>query len=76
MPFLLSFRYVGMTRVLLARDPHFNLVFGLLVGLVNSCSSEISEEYGSRRSCLATLSLDTVEDVMDGEVDELEEDLG
>ena len=28
------------------------------------------------RSCLSTLSLDTVEDVMGGEVDELEEDLG
>ena len=28
------------------------------------------------RPCLSTLSLDTVEDVMGGEVDELEEDLG
>ena len=28
------------------------------------------------RSCLATLSLDTIEDVMVGEVDELEEDVG
>ena len=32
--------------------------------------------YGFRRACLSTLSLDTVEDVMDGEVDELEEDSG
>ena len=32
--------------------------------------------HGSPRSCLATLSLDTVEDVMGGEVDELEEDVG
>ena len=30
----------------------------------------------SSRSCLATLSLDTVEDVVVGEVDELEEDVG
>ena len=30
----------------------------------------------SPRSCLTTLSLDTVEDVMGGEVDELEEDVG
>ena len=29
--------------------------------------------HGSRRSCLATLLLDTVEDVMVGDVDELEE---
>ena len=29
--------------------------------------------HGSHRSCLATLSLDTVEDVMVGDVDELEE---
>ena len=28
------------------------------------------------RSCLSTLSLDTVKDVMGGEVDELEEDVG
>ena len=78
----------------LARDPHFYLV---LVGLVNN-SSEVSEEYGSLRSCLSTRSLDTitgwwsishgyhlsclstlshdtVEDVMGGEVDELEEEL-
>ena len=50
--------------------------FGFLVGLFNSCSSEISEEHGSHRSCLATLSLDTVEDVMRGEVDELQEHVG
>ena len=49
--------------------------FWVLVSLVNN-SSEVSEEYGSPRSCLSTRSLDTVEDVMDGEVDELEEDLG
>ena len=33
--------------------------FGSLVGLVNSCSSEISEEHGSLRSCLSTCLLDT-----------------
>ena len=32
---------------------------GFLVGLVNSCSSEISEEHGSHRSCLSTCLLDT-----------------
>ena len=48
---------------------------GVLVGLVNN-SSDTSEEYGSLRSCLSTLSLDTVEDVMVGAVDELEEELG
>ena len=36
----------------------------------------MSECHGSPRSCLATLSLDTVEDVMGGEVEELEEDVG
>ena len=46
-----------------------------MVGLVNN-SSDTSEEYGFPRSCLSTLSLDTVEDVMVGEEDELEEDLG
>ena len=48
----------------------------ILVGLVNSCSSEVSEKHGFPRTCLATLSLETVEDVMGGEVDELEEDVG
>ena len=33
--------------------------FGFLVGLVNSCSSEISEEHGSPRSCLSTHLLDS-----------------
>ena len=28
--------------------------FGFLVGLINSCSSEIWEDHGSRRSCLAS----------------------
>ena len=54
----------------------FLFVFGFLVGLVNSCSSGIPEEHGSPRSCLSTHSLDTVEDVVVGEVDELEEDVG
>ena len=35
-----------------------------------------SVPHGSHRSCLVTLSLDTGEDVMGGEVDELEEDVG
>ena len=47
----------------------------MLVGSCNN-SSVVSEVNGSRRACLATLSLDTVEDVMGGEVDELEEDVG
>ena len=53
----------------------FSFVLGFLFGLVNN-SSGVSEECGSLRSCLSTRSLDTVEDVMGGEVDELEEDLG
>ena len=36
----------------------------------------VSFPHGSPRSCLATLSLDTIEDVMGGEEDELEEDVG
>ena len=35
-------------------------------------SSDVSAEYGSLRSSLATISLDTVEGVMDGAVDDLE----
>ena len=66
-----------MTQV----SPFLNAVFvlfgfGFLVGFVNSCSSGVPEEHRSLRSCLATLSLDTVEDVMVGEVEELEEDVG
>ena len=64
--------------------------FGFLVGLGNNGSlrSIISSTceldtgtgwesipHGSPRSCLATHLFDTVEDVMGGEVDELEEDL-
>ena len=73
--FLQPFRYFRMTRV----SPYSLVIlffdFWVLVGLFNN-SSDASEEYGSLRSCLSTLSLDTVEDVMGGEVDELEEDLG
>ena len=36
----------------------------------------IPEEHRSLRSCLVIFSLDTVEDVMVGEADELEEDVG
>ena len=54
----------------------FSFGFDFLVGLVNSCSSGIPEEHGSHRSCLATISLDTIEVVMVGEGDELEEDVG
>ena len=47
-----------------------------MVGLVNNSSSGIPEDQRSHRAYLTTLSLDTVEDVMVGEVDELEEDVG
>ena len=63
--------------------------FGFLFGLVNgshrsfrsTCELDTgagweSILHGSHRSCLARLSLDTDEDVMAGEVDELEEDVG
>ena len=74
--FLQPFRYVGIIH------SHFYLV---LVGLFNN-SSDVSKEYGSLRTCLSTLSLDTiaggwsewsisVEDVMGVEMDELEEEL-
>ena len=44
----------------LARDPHFYLGFFLiLVGSFNN-PSDVSEEYGSSRTCLSTLSLDTI----------------
>ena len=85
--FLQPFRYVGMTRV----SPHLFVIiiffgFGILVGLFNN-SSNASEEYGSLRTCLSTLSLDTIvgrwsewsisfEGVVCVEVDELEEDVG
>ena len=44
--------------------------------LLDTPAGKGSIPHGSPRSCLATLSLDTVEDVMDGEADELEEDVG
>ena len=47
-----------------------------MVGLVNNSSSGIPEDHRSLRAYLTTLSLDTVEDVMVGEVDEREEDVG
>ena len=69
-------------RPVLARVSHFYLGSGILVGFVNN-SSDVSEAYGSPCSCLSTLSLGgwseqsiSVEDVMGGEVDELEEALG
>ena len=46
------------------------------LGLVNNSSSGIPEDHRSPRAYPTTLSLDTVEDVMVGEVDELEEDVG
>ena len=85
--FLQPLRYVGIIRVF----PYllvilFLIWFLVLVGLFNN-SSDVSEEYGSPRTCLSTLSLDTiaggwsewsisVEDAMGVEVDELGEDLG
>ena len=54
--------------------------FGFLVGLVNgshrSFLSTCLLPHRSPRACLITLSLDTVEDVMVVEVDELVEDVG
>ena len=46
------------------------------MGLVNNSSSGVPEDHKSPRAYLATLLLDTVEDVMVGEEDELEEDVG
>ena len=68
------------------RDFSFLLGLVILVGLFNN-SSYVSEEYGSLRTCLSTLSLDTiaggwsefsnsVEDVVGVEIDDLEEDVG
>ena len=44
--------------------------------LPDTDTGEESIPHRSPRACLITLSLDTVEDVMVGEVDELEEDVG
>ena len=63
----------GTGLSVLARDLHFYYEFGILFGLFNN-SCDVSEEYGSLRSCLSTLS--PVEDVIGVEVDKLEEDLG
>ena len=49
--------------------------FRILFGLVNN-SSVVSEDCRSLRFCPATFSLDTIEDVTGGEVDEFEEDVG
>ena len=61
----------------------FLFVFGILVGLFNN-TSDVSEGYGSLRTCLSTLSLDTIaggwsewsSPLKMSWVDELEEDLG
>ena len=60
--FLQPFRYVGMTRVFpVPRSwSSFLFGFGILVGSCNSCSSDVSEEYGFLLTCLSTLSLDTI----------------
>ena len=58
--FLQPFPYVGIIRVstyLLVILILFG--FEILVGLSNN-SSGVSEEYGSPRTCLSTLSLDTI----------------
>ena len=73
--FLQPFRYVGIRASRTSLWSSFLFGFGISVGSCNN-SSDASEECGSPRSCLSTRSLDTVEDVMDVEVDELEEDLG
>ena len=43
---------------------------------LNTVTGKESIPHRSHRACLVTLSLDTVEDVMVGKVDELEEDVG
>ena len=85
---LQPFRYVGMARS--PRSWSWSTLFfgvGFMVGFVNSCSSEISEEHGSPRSCPSTRSLDTaagcyvgwsiscLEAVMDVEEGKLEDEL-
>ena len=67
----------------LDRESHFYLVSGFWL-VYSKNSSDVSEEYGSPRTCLSTLSLDTIaggwsisfEGVVSVEVDEFEEDLG
>ena len=61
----------------------YSFGFGIFVGLFNK-SCDVSEEYGSLRTCLSTLSLDTIAGgwsewsmSFEGvEVDELEEEFG
>ena len=49
--------------------------FGLTTGSLVTVTGLESIPHRSHRACPITLSLDTVEDVMVGEVDELEEDV-
>ena len=50
--------------------------FGFWEGISVLSFQHVYLTHKSHRSCLATLSLDTVEDVSGGGVDELEEDVG
>ena len=89
--FLQPFGYVGMTRispyllVILIFIWFFGFWLAWSTTLLKFQKSTVLtlpvhtftwHNCGCPRSCLSTLSLDTVEDVMGGEVDELEEDVG
>ena len=73
----LDFWFVYSTAALLRCQKSTGLPFLAFrhVYLTQLRDSDLSRT-GPPRSCLATLSLDTVEDVMGGEVDEIEEDVG
>ena len=57
------------------RDPHLYLVLEFWLAWLTSLHSCLSTCLLDSPACLVTLSLDTVEDVMVGEVDELEADV-
>ena len=76
---------IGLSRQTLPRRTVLDLWLAWSTGLpvlafqhvyLTRLPDENLSHTGLPRSCLATLSLDTVEDVMGGEVDELEEDVG
>ena len=87
--FLQQFRYVGMIQVSPFLIAVFVFIWFGIFCLALSTAPPLGFQkktglpvlafqhvYLITRSCLATLSLDTVEDVMVGEVDEHEEDVG